>query len=324
MLRYETMADGHDILTKASQARIAVVGSSNTDMVVKLPHLPSPGETVLGGKFVTVPGGKGANQAVAAARLGASVALVARLGRDSFGDQAVRNFESQGIDTAFIVRDLDTPSGVALIFVDSDGENEIAVAPGANARLSAADVENAMVSVQPGSTIVVQLEIPMATVVRTAELAHERGCSVVLNPAPMPREGLPPGLLQHVDVVVPNQSEMRSLVGLSADAVLDEGAARKLLVKGVKCAVVTLGSQGALVVTPEAVEHQSALEVMPVDTTAAGDAFTGALAVGLSTGSSLADSARFAARVAAFSVTRVGAQSSLPTAAELEAMPHSH
>lgn len=311
------MTDDLDILRNASQAHILVIGSSNTDMVVKVPHLPAPGETVLGGEFVTVLGGKGANQAVAAARLGASVALVARLGKDVFGDQALHSFQSEGIDTRFISRDPHQPSGVALIFVGGDGENQIAVAPGANACLSTSDVEAAITAAAPGFTLVLQLEIPLDSVQRAAELSRGRGCPVVLNPAPMPEEGLPSELLQCVDVLVPNHSEARSLLGLPPDGILDAHTATALLDTGVRSAVVTLGSRGALIVTPDEVEHQPAFPVTPVDTTAAGDAFTGALALGLSTGSSLSVSARFAARVASLSVSRMGAQSSLPTAAEV-------
>lgn len=297
--------------------RIMVVGSSNTDMVIKTDHLPAPGETVLGGRFVMVAGGKGANQAVAAARLGAAVSLVTRVGMDVFGDTALQNFGREGIDTEFAVRDPEEPSGIALIFVDLSGENAIAVAPGANSRLSPEDVDRARDRMAACSTLVLQLEIPMETVEHVAHLGREKGVRVILNPAPVHPDGLPRSLLESVDVLVPNESEARLLLNLEPDADIEETAARGLLEMGAGSAVVTLGARGALVVTAERLQRVRAPKVTAVDTTAAGDAFTGALAVGLSSGRDLLESADFAAKVAALSVTRIGAQSSLPTADEV-------
>lgn len=297
--------------------RIMVVGSSNTDMVVKTDHLPYPGETVLGGKFVMVSGGKGANQAVAAARLGARVTFIARLGSDVFGDQALENFRREGIDTQFIVRDPDEPSGVALIFVDAHGENVIVVAPGANCALSPDDINPAVDCLSTCDTIVLQLETPLETVQHAAGLAHEKGVRVVLNPAPMYPDGLPESLLRQVDLLVPNESETRMLLGLDADRVLDADVAKGLLDMGVEQAVVTLGSKGALIVTREGAEYITCPKVEAVDTTAAGDAFTGAVAVALASGMGLVQASRLAVKAASLSVTRIGAQSSLPTVGEL-------
>jgi ribokinase len=297
--------------------RIVVVGSSNTDMVVKIPHLPSPGETVLGGEFRMVAGGKGANQAVAAARLGAKVLFITRLGMDLFGDNTLRNFESEGIDTRFIVRDPDFPSGVALILVDDEGENMIAVAPGANSKLSPSDVEVAEEEISLYSVMVLQLEIPLETVISAARMARQKGLKVILNPAPACLRGLPPELLKEVDILVPNESEARALLGLKAD-VIDESWAPQLLELGPKAVVVTLGARGSLVVTYERVWNVPAPRVKAVDSTAAGDAFTGALAVAIAEGQELGASVEFANKVAAISVTRMGAQSSLPTADEVK------
>lgn len=298
-----------------------VIGSSNTDMSVKTDHLPQPGETILGGKFFMAHGGKGANQAVAAARLGGEVTFVARIGKDMFGDSAVAGFEKEGIDTRFIVRDAGE-SGVALIFVDRDGENVIVVAPGSNSRLSPEDVDRAAGHMASCRALVLQFESPMETVEHAAKLAHEKGVKVVLNPAPMPAEGLPQGLLEAVDIMLPNESEARSLLGLRPDQPIDESSARGLLEKA-RCAVITMGGEGAILVTPEEIKRMPAPKVKVVDTVGAGDAFAGALTVGLSSGRSLTESVEFAQKAAAISVTRMGAQSSLPTAKEVARFPGS-
>lgn len=300
------------------QPRIMVVGSSNTDMVVKTSHLPGPGETVLGGKFIMVPGGKGANQAVAAARLGGEVTFVTRLGEDIFGEEALQNFHDEGMDTRFIARDPDEPSGVALIYVDAHGENEIVVAPGANCKLSPDDVDRASDALPGCSALVLQLEIPLETVEYAARLAREKEVKVILNPAPMCPDGLPESLLGLVDILVPNETETRMLLRLDPDRAVDAEVARGILEKGVKQAVVTLGSKGALIVTENGVTEIPCPKVEAVDTTAAGDAFTGALAVALGSGMDLIQASQLAAKAASLSVTRVGAQSSLPSAEELD------
>ncbi|MBN1362203.1 MAG: ribokinase [Sedimentisphaerales bacterium] len=297
--------------------RIVVVGSSNMDLVVKSPRIPAAGETVLGGDLIMVPGGKGANQAVAAARLGAHVQFVARLGNDVFGRNCLENFASVGLDTAHVTMTPNAPSGVALITVDDAGQNAIVVAPGANARLSPEDVRRAAADIRSAGAVVTQLEVPLDTVQCAAELARDAGVPFILDPAPARK--LSPTLLALVDVLTPNETEARILTGID---VTDENsaceAARRLLASGVKVAIVTMGAQGFLLATGDTTEFFAAAPVKAVDTTAAGDAFTGSLAVGLARGQSLREAATFAGRVAALSVTRRGAQSSMPTRQEVE------
>jgi ribokinase len=291
-------------------AKIVVVGSSNTDMVVRVAHLPAPGETVLGGAFVMAAGGKGANQAVAAARLGAQVTLVARVGEDVFGERALAGFEREGISTQHIIADPEAASGVALITVDSEGENSIAVAPGANARLSPEDVQRARAAILDADVLLLQLEVPLKTAQAAAELARQAGVRVILNPAPAPESPLPPALLACVDVLTPNEKEAAALAGVPESL---ERAARRLLEMGVETVVVTLGARGALIVTPESQQTVPGFPVEALDTTAAGDAFTGGLAVALAGGQPLNKAVRFANACGALAATRLGAQPSLPT-----------
>ncbi len=301
-------------------AKIVVVGSSNTDMVVKTPHIPAPGETVLGGEFVMAAGGKGANQAVAAARLDAQVTLVARLGKDVFGERALAGFRQEGIVTDHVAVDPEAASGVALIFVDADGENSIAVAPGANARLSPEDVQRAKGAIEAADVLLLQLEIPLETVQRAAEMAHRAGVRVILNPAPAPAEPLPAELLAHVHVLTPNEGEAGLLAGVPVTGPQNgEAAARRLIGQGVGVVIVTLGAQGALVVTPDLRQLVPGFSVDAVDTTAAGDAFNGGLAVALAEGKPLAEAVRFANGCGALATTRLGAQPSLPMAGEVAA-----
>lgn len=292
--------------------RLVVIGSSNTDMVVKVPRLPAPGETVLGGEFVMAPGGKGANQAVAAARLGAQVHFVARVGNDLFGEGALANLGRAGINTDFVVRD-EAPSGVALIFVDEHGENCIAVASGANMALSPADVEAARPAIAQAHVMVLQLEVPMETVAAAVRLANDCGVKVLLNPAPA--QPLPDVLLRHVDVLTPNGHELTQLTEASGTLVEN---ARSLIARGVKTVIVTVSSQGSVIVTPTTTERVPACEAQVVDTTAAGDCFTGALAVAMAEALEITEGVRFASAAAAISVTRMGAQPSMPTRAEVE------
>lgn len=297
---------------------LVVVGSSNTDMVIKSERIPGGGETVLGGEFVMVPGGKGANQAVCAAKLGANVALVARIGDDVFGERSLENFKSVGVDTRFIVKDTRTTSGIALITVDAKGENAIVVAPGANYCLSPKDVDRAQDAIKNADAVVLQLEIPLETVVYTIELARELGVKVLLNPAPI--RPMPKELLRLVDVLVPNQHEAVELIGRAGEGqqIDAPSAARELLVLGVGSVAITLGGEGAYVCAEGGSQFIEAMNVTPLDTTAAGDAFTASLACALAEGSSLPDAARFATRVAAIVVTKMGAQPSMPTRAEVE------
>jgi len=298
------------------QPKIVVVGSSNTDMVVRLPRLPNRGESIIGGDFVMPAGGKGANQAVAAARLGAQVTFVARLGQDVFGDRALTGFRSEGIVTDFIVRDPEAPSGVALILVDSRGDNMLAVAPGANARLSPDDVQRAADAITTADAVVLQMEIPPDTVHYALDLAHKHGVLTVLNPAPA--RALPPEVLSLVDVLTPNEHEATLLSGDVGQNI--EQAAQHLVNMGVGTVVVTLGEKGALIVEKHKyMRLVPAFPVTAVDTTAAGDAFTAALAVALARGDEIGAAVRFANAVGALTVTKMGAQPSLPTAAEVQA-----
>ncbi len=297
--------------------RIVVVGSSNTDMIIQLDRIPRPGETVLGGRFTTAAGGKGANQAVAAARAGGGVSFVARLGRDVFGDQALAGFRSAGICVDRIGRDPAAPSGVALIFVARDGENSIAVASGANGRLSPADVRKAAPAIRGAAVMLLQLETPLPAVAEAARLAAKAGVRVILNPAPA--RPLPDALLGRVSVLTPNETEAELLTGVKVNnPAAAARAAASLLGRGVKTVIVTLGARGALVATPDILQLVPGFKVKAVDTTAAGDIFNGALAVAMGEGRPLIEAARFANAAAALSVTRLGAQPSAPRRAEIE------
>jgi ribokinase len=296
--------------------KIVVVGSSNTDLVIQVPHLPAPGETILGGKFVTAPGGKGANQAVGAARAGGKVTFIARVGNDSFGEQALAGFKREGLDVSQIKRDAKSPSGVALIFVSAKGENSIAVADSANGRLAPPHVSPAVIA--SAGIVITQLETPLATVAATVKLAHAKGVPVILNPAPAQK--LSDKILSQVTYLTPNETECAILTGIKPEAGQKScaRAADALLAKGVQTVILTLGSVGAYVATKGVRALVPAFKVKPVDTTAAGDIFNGALAVALLEGKPLLEAVRFANAAAALSVTKLGAQSSAPTRAQIE------
>ena len=300
-------------------ARIVVVGSSNTDMVVRVPTLPRPGETVIGGTFFTARGGKGANQAVAAARAGGSVTLVANLGDDTLGDETLAALAAEGIAVDQVRRVADTRSGVALILVDEWGENSIAVAPGANALLAPEQIDEVAERLSPDDVLLVQLETPIETVFAAASAASQAGARVILNPAPA-RE-LSRELLSLVSVLTPNESEAARLTGLSTGGAEEfDAAATALLHRGVGAVVITLGAGGAYVATREQRELIPAFPVAARDTTGAGDVFNGALAVALAERVRLADAVRFANAAAAISVTRDGAQAAAPYRAEILAL----
>ncbi len=296
-----------------SVPHIVVVGSSNTDMVVKTKNIPAVGETVTGGDFVMAAGGKGANQAVAAARLGAAVTFVAKVGEDMFGDRAIEGYRAEGINADYILRDPENATGVALILVDEHGENLISVASGANHALTIEEVEQAAEQIQAADILMLQLETPLDVISRAAELAADAGVSVILDPAPAPDSPLPSSLLGHVTYITPNETEAQRLTGVAVD---DESSARqaaqKLLERGARSVVVTLGAKGSLVVGDETL-FVPAQRVEALDSTAAGDAFNGGLAVALAQGETLSEAVRQASLVGAVSVTRMGAQPSLPT-----------
>jgi ribokinase len=296
--------------------RIVVVGSANTDLVVQADRLPRPGETVLGGDLITTQGGKGANQAVAAARLGAEVAFVARIGGDAFGRETLGALRREGLDVRYVAQDPEAPSGVAMIVVGPGGQNLIAVAPGANRRLSGADVEAARAAFSGVRVVLTELETPVEAGLTAARLGREAGARVILNPAPAPSDPLPGALFEAVDLLTPNETEAAVLSGQESP----EGAAEVLLRRGVGAVIVTLGEAGALVATRTGpAQRIPGFRVEAVDTTAAGDAFNGGLAVALGRGEALQEAVRYAHAVAALTVTRLGAQPSLPASAEVEA-----
>jgi len=299
--------------------KIVIVGSINTDMIVKVPRIPKTGETILGGKFSTAAGGKGANQAVAAARAGGDVTFIARVGNDMFGKQALEDFESNNINAKYIKTDNAEPSGVALIFVDEKGENSIAVASGANARLSHRDVTEAEEVIKSADILLMQLETPMESVKRAAKIAKEAGVKVILNPAPAcPLDNT---LLSTLYVITPNESEAELLTDISVtDFPSAEKAAFILLDRGVEVAIITMGIKGALIKTRELTKIIPGFKVKAVDSTAAGDVFNGSLVVAMAEGKTLEETVQFANAAAALSVTKLGAQPSAPKRVEIERM----
>jgi ribokinase len=297
--------------------RIVVVGSSNTDMIIKVPHVPMPGETIIGGTFSTAAGGKGANQAVAAARAGGEVTLVGRVGEDMFGRKAKDGFIKDNINVDHVLSDKDAPSGVALIFVGEDGENSIAVASGANANLSPSDVDAAGDVISSADILIMQLETPLETVLKAASIASEKGVKVILNPAPACE--LSDDILRHVSILTPNESEAELLTGIKVEGEKEAAAAADaLMAKGIETVIVTMGPKGAFVVTADSKELVGGFSVKAVDATAAGDVFNGTLAVAMAEGKPLKETVKFANAAAALSVTKLGAQPSAPTRQEIE------
>lgn len=298
-------------------AQVLVIGSSNTDLVIRTNKLPTPGETVLGGTFFTAAGGKGANQAVAAARSGAQVTFIARIGSDDFGAQVLSAFQREGIDTRWIVSDPHLPSGVAFILVDERGENSIVVASGTNAALSSGQIQDQVY--ENAEICLLQLEIPLETVVHAASLATKNKTRVVLNPAPA--IDLPEEIWSHLFLITPNQTETEHLTGIAPNSPKNIAkAAAKLLQKGAKNAIITLGSQGAFLATPDQTLHIPAFKAMSIDTTGAGDAFNGALSCALSENQSLETAIRFACAAGALTVGKAGAQPAIPTRDQIDAL----
>jgi len=291
--------------------KILVIGSSNTDMVIKTNNFPVPGETILGGRFLMNAGGKGANQAVASARLGGMVTFIGKIGDDIFGKQAVQQLEDEGINVNFVAVDPSNPSGVAMITVDRKAENTIVVAPGSNGTLSPVDFNKALSELQDAEFVLMQLEIPIPTVEYIAQIAAQKQKKVILNPAPAAK--LSDELLQNLYIITPNEIEAELLTQIK---VTDEQSALKaaeaLHKKGVEIVIITMGAAGAFLLNNGESELIKASKVEAVDTTAAGDTFNGALVVALSEGKTIEESIAFANKAAAISVTRIGAQSSVP------------
>jgi ribokinase len=287
--------------------KIVVVGSANTDITIQVPRLPKPGETVIGGTLIRSLGGKGANQAVAAARLGGEVTFITCLGKDAFGFECEHTYRSEGIDTRFVVWDEQEPSGVALIMIDSQGENYLAVASGANMHLLPEHVDAAEEAIRSASIVVTQLEVPITTTERAVELAQKHGVPVILNPAPPVQAALPATLLGKVTYLTPNETELDTILRLNG-----EGETTAQLSRRMGALVVTLGARGAMVMQDGAKFEVPAFAVKAVDTTAAGDAFNGGLAVALGRGFNLPEAVRYACAAGAIAVTRLGAMPSLP------------
>lgn len=297
---------------------IVVLGSLNMDLIVRTERIPRPGETVHGYGFSTVPGGKGANQAAAAARLGAAVTMLGRVGQDAFGDAMLDNMMMQGVETGYILRDRREPSGIALIQIQEDGDNSIVVAPGANGRVSIDDVDRATELIWGASFLVAQFEVPLPVVRHAIGIAASKGVPVVLNPAPA--YAVDPGFLEGVYCLVVNETEAETLTGMAvADLPGARAAGIELQGMGVPVVIVTLGGHGALLVAEGKPLHVPARQVTVVDTTAAGDAFIGGLVASLDRGMDLPDAVRYATCAGSLATTVLGAQTSLPDKAAVDA-----
>jgi ribokinase len=291
---------------------IVNAGSINMDLIVRSPRIPKPGETIIGSSFFTAPGGKGANQSVAAARAGGQVSHIGRVGKDDFGSALLSTMVDDKVNCDNIFVDADHATGVALIVVEDSGENSIVVASGANMQVSPEDVEKVKDQISSAEVLLLQLEIPIETVIFAASIAHQGGCRVLLNPAPA--QSLPPELLQNVDILIPNESETHILTGLPVeDDDQLRAAATSLLDFGVETVILTMGQRGALLIQRNQTTHVPAFKVDPVDTTAAGDAFVGAFAAGLAQGESLEQAVVRGNAAGALAATKLGAQPSLPT-----------
>lgn len=297
--------------------KIVVVGSCNTDMVINMERLPLPGETLLGGKFFMNAGGKGANQAVAAARLGGKVNFVAKVGNDPFGIRSIDQYKAEGIGTKHVMVDKEHPSGVALILVDAHGENSIAVASGANAHLLPEDIDQAKGAIEDCDILLMQLETPMETIEHAAQMAKRAGGKVILNPAPA--HSLPESLLANLYMLIANETEAEYISGTRITDMDSVARAADIIChRGVENVVITLGSKGAFIKERDTYHQVPALKVKAVDATAAGDTFCGAVCVALAEGRGIIEAVTFANRAAAVTVTRMGAQSSLPYRREVE------
>ena len=306
-------------MNTSTKDQIIVVGSINTDMVIGANKLPKPGETLIGHKFFMNSGGKGANQAVAAARMGGEVAMIANLGVDVFGDSAIAKLKDEGVNCEGITLDPDRPSGVAIINVDDTGENQIVVAPGANATLDTDLVSTALDRIPPSSIVLLQLEIPIESVVKAVEVCQQKGCRIMLDPAPA--QVLPESVYKGTYLLTPNRNEAELLSGiLISDRGSVTSAAEKLLMSGVTNVAITLGSQGVFFANAENKQFLEATSVSAVDTTAAGDCFNGAVAAKLSQGCSLVEGIKSGILASSICVTRHGAQDAMPYSNEVNSV----
>jgi ribokinase len=296
-------------------ADIIVVGSLNADLVVRSPRFPSPGETIQGQDLATIPGGKGANQAVAAARLGASVAMIGCVGADAFGSTLIENLKQNHVDASRVLRDGSSATGTAIIIVDSNGQNSIVLSPGANAKVAAENIEPAAFT--SAKLLLLQFEIPMDAVLHAARLARQKRVRVILNPAPARQ--IPDELFELTDFLVPNESELSLLAGKPInDRSSLEAAGRSLVARGVASVIVTLGEKGALIIGRSGKSYVPSYKVKAVDTTAAGDAFIGGMAFALTRRKSIKDAVKYGCACGALAATRFGAQPSLPAAEEVQ------
>lgn len=301
-----------------TKKKIVVIGSSNTDMVIKSDHFPKPGETVLGGEFLMNPGGKGANQAVAVARLGGDVSFVCKVGDDMFGKEAITKYSEDRINVDHVSVSSEQPSGVALINIDKRGENCISVASGSNYCLSEEDINSAEPIIKNAAIVLLQLEIPISTVTYAARMAKQYGAIVVLNPAPAPKETLPADLLSNVDVIIPNSTEVETITKRCVtDLKSAQDAIGEMISKGVKTVIVTLGSEGTIIFHDGEYKQVPAYRVEAVDTTAAGDTFCGGVCVALAEGKTVFEAVQFGTKAASICVTRMGAQGSIPCRREM-------
>jgi ribokinase len=298
-----------------AKARVVVVGSSNTDLTMLCSELPNRGQTVLGGDIYAAGGGKGANQAVAAARAGARVTMITAVGADDFGKAAIAGLKKEKVDTRYVSVKRGKASGVAMIMVDEkSGDNLIGVSSGANAHLTPGDIDKASTTIRRADLLLLQLEVPIPASARAAAIARKAGVPVLLNPAPMPAQPLPRSFLASIDFLVPNQGELVRLAGKASERM----AANRLFRAGMKALVVTLGSKGARIITHQGIEPVPGFRVRAIDTVGAGDCFCGYLAAGLAEGKKLEDAALLSSAAAAVSVTQRGAQPSIPKRGEAQ------
>ncbi|QDT20454.1 ribokinase [Gimesia chilikensis] len=305
-------------MSETRRARIAVLGSINMDLMIRSAKLPLPGETVIADAKVENPGGKGANQAVAAARMGAEVTMIGCVGDDSFAEELVQNLEAEGVQTQLVSRKRETTSGVAVVMVETSGENAILVVPGANGLVGPAELEQARQVICDSDVLLMQLEVPVETVIAAANIAREAGVPVILDPAPAPAHF--PAELLDVDLICPNQSEAAALLGQSVGSVEEAALVSELVQLGPRRAIITLADQGAVIFDGECVETVAAFEVDAVDSTAAGDAFAAGLAVRLAEQADLKEAVRFASAAGALAASGAGAQSAMPTREQIETL----